>query len=353
MLNRFNTPMARNIRIALVFTALVLTLMFAGYRSSVVGADNGFDLSGALIPVNEILHGGPGRDGIPSIDEPRFIAAADAAFLAPDDPVLGLSIAGETRAYPIRILNWHEIVNDRIDGRAIVVSYCPLCGTGTVFSAEFDGAESRFGVSGLLYNSDLLLYDEQTESLWSQIMGQAISGPLKGHELALLPVNHTTWAAWSKQHPETQVLSTDTGYSRDYDRSPYGDYDIDRARFFPVSHESRRFHPKERVIGLEIEGQYKAYAFEQLPDGEGRITDRFAGQQITLEFNTPARSGTVYAADGRVIPTINSFWFAWYGFHPDTAIYERKPGQQPDNSNPTPSRIRGSGGGDTGYTARP
>ena len=178
---------------------------------------NGFDLSNASLPVSQILSGGPPRDGIPAIDRPRFIAARQAAFLGDDDRVLGVYHKGIARAYPIRILNWHEIVNDQFAGEAVVVSFCPLCGTGTAFST-LHGKAKTFGVSGLLYNSDLLLYDRETESLWSQIAATAISGPLRGEGLTLLPVAHTTWADWRKRYPDTTVLSTDTGYSRDYQR---------------------------------------------------------------------------------------------------------------------------------------
>lgn len=314
--------MAHKLRYPFLILAFLGAMALVYSNESLLGPFNGFDLSDPLIPADEIHHGGPGRDGIPSIDVPVFIDATKARFLSADDAVLGLSYKGETRAYPIRILNWHEIVNDKIAGDALVVSYCPLCGTGTVFSADLNGQTSRFGVSGLLYNSDLLLYDEATESLWSQILGKAITGPLKGRKMSLLPAEYTTWADWRQRHPDTQVLSTDTGYSRNYQTSPYGNYDLEKTRFFPVAYESRRYHPKERVIGVEINGQFKAYAFPDLPPGKGRLEDRFAGQRITLIYNTEARSGSILGESGEVIPTINAFWFAWYGFHPDTDLFK-------------------------------
>ena len=134
---------------------------------------NGFDVGNASIPVDEILPGGPPRDGIPAIDNPVFMDAQKATFLSEDDRVIGIARHGITRAYPIAILNWHEIVNDRIGQESIVVTYCPLCGTGMVFAA---GSALSFGVSGLLYNSDVLMYDRQTDSLWSQLKMEAVSG---------------------------------------------------------------------------------------------------------------------------------------------------------------------------------
>jgi hypothetical protein len=224
-----------------------------------VPADNDFDLRGSLIPADEIHAGGPPRDGIPALTDPTFVPAAQADFLTPDDRILGLNLDGEARAYPIAILNWHEIVNDRIRGRPVAITYCPLCGSGVVFDALLDGRRVDFGVSGLLYNSDVLLYDRQTESLSSQIKKQAVTGPMKGQRLSALPVTDTTWRAWRETHSKTLVLSTDTGHSRDYSRDPYGGYAQESGLYFPVSARSKRYHPKERVLGLEIDGTFKAY----------------------------------------------------------------------------------------------
>ncbi|MFZ0789299.1 MAG: DUF3179 domain-containing protein, partial [Chromatiaceae bacterium] len=171
---------------------------------------NGFDLVGALVPVSAILPGGPERDGIPAIDRPRFLPADEAPEVRTGDRVLGLRLDGQARAYPIAILNWHEIVNDRFGDLPVAVTYCPLCGTGMAFRAEAGGKPLQFGVSGLLYNSDVLLYDRQSESLWSQIDRRAISGPHKGERLEALPLEHTTWGDWQQRHPDTLVLSRDT-----------------------------------------------------------------------------------------------------------------------------------------------
>ena len=183
----------------------------------------GFDTSRHSIPIDDIYDGGPGKDGIPAILKPKFISAekADKMLLKKNDRVLGYVHNGQARAYPIKILNWHEIVNDRVGGASRVVTYCPLCRTGMVFDTEVKGRNLTFGVSGLLYQSDMLLYYHQTESLWSQIKSEAVTGNLTGSRLKLLSSTHTNWASWKSKHPKTQVLSDDTGYRRDYDRDPY------------------------------------------------------------------------------------------------------------------------------------
>ena len=154
----------------------------------------GFDYSKHSIPINEIHSGGPSKDGIPALYNPKFILAKDAAYLKPQDRILGLYLNGEAKAYPIRILNWHELVNDSVGGKDVLVSYCPLCGTGMAFDANIDGRKYLFGVSGKLYNSDVLMYDKETESLWSQIKMEAVTGAMTGKRLTLLPLIHTTWS---------------------------------------------------------------------------------------------------------------------------------------------------------------
>ena len=300
----------------------ILTALPLIVATGVVAADNAFDLRESLIPADEIHAGGPPRDGIPALTDPEFVLAAQADYLAPDDRVLGLKLDGEARAYPIAILNWHEIVNDRIGGRAVAVTYCPLCGTGIAFDALHEGRRLDFGVSGLLYNSDVLLYDRQTESLWSQIKKQAVTGPMKGRRLSALPMTDTTWRAWREAHPKTLVLSTDTGHSRDYSRNPYGGYARERGLYFPVSASSKRYHPKERVLGLEIDGTFKAYPFAELSkQGGGEVRDRVNGRDLLVSFDPINESATAYDAKGYQLPAITGCWFAWYAFHPQTEIF--------------------------------
>ncbi len=284
---------------------------------------NGFDLSGPLVPVDEIHAGGPPRDGIPAIDEPRFVSATGADFLDDSDRILGIEMNGRSKAYPISILNWHEIVNDQIGADHFAITYCPLCGTGVAFSSEVQGKRLIFGVSGLLYNSDVLLYDRHSESLWSQIKSQAISGEFRGQKLQRLPITHTSWGDWKSTHPETLVLSTDTGYSRDYTRNPYAGYEASRALYFQVSNKAPDiYHPKERVLGLEIDGKFKAYPFSEIDRADSAsISDRFAGKEITINWDRKNQRATLSDKSGKQFPAIEGFWFAWFAFHPQTEVY--------------------------------
>lgn len=301
-----------------------LLMIFCGFLAMEIAdaaKKNGFDTTGALVPQRQILKGGPPRDGIPAIDEPQFVNASAAPFVAPDDRVLGLNHNGVVRAYPIKILNYHEIVNDILNGQPAVITYCPLCGSGMAFSSMLGNRSFTFGVSGLLYNSDVLLYDRQTESLWSQLKRQAISGHMQGEMLDALPVTHTTWRDWYQKYPDTQVLSPVTGYMRNYDVDPYPGYSQSGRVYFPVTKESSRYPRKALVMGLEIDGQFKAYPFEEMADGSGRIQDNFQGTAIEITFDRENQTASAYDADGTELPTVLAFWFAWYAFHPDTEVY--------------------------------
>lgn len=305
---------------AFIPSALILLLMHVTCIAWSVER-NGFDLSDALVPITEIHGGGPAKDGIPALDHPAFIAADQADFLTPDERVLAISRHGIAKAYPIAILNWHEVVNDRFGSEPVVVTFCPLCGTGMAFLATVEGRVLDFGVSGLLYNSDVLLYDRQTQSLWSQIMTTAIVGPMKGRRLTMASVAHTTWADWRQRHPKTLVLSPDTGHQRDYSRDPYAGYAQSEQVMFPLRFNNRRFHPKESVIGVELDGRFKAYPFSELERTQTPFTDRIGERSVRVEYDAAHRSGRVFDADGQEIPSLIGFWFAWYAFHPETEVY--------------------------------
>ena len=282
---------------------------------------NGFNLEGALIPVEKILSGGPGKEGIPAIDKPEFVSAEHADFIDDQSIVLGIHYKGVTKAYPINILNWHEIVNDQFHGEPVVITFCPLCGSGMAFLSVINGKAHTFGVSGLLYNSDVLLYDRQTQSLWSQLMTQAISGPHKGKRLAGIPVLHTTWQDWKSKYPDTLILSTTTGFNRDYSDSPYAAYLKSPQTMFPVSSMSRRYHPKEEVLGIEVEGQFKVYPFIELEKSPAEFTDTVKGQLLTVRYDSKHRSAAIFDQQGKHLVSVRTFWFAWYAFHPKTQIY--------------------------------
>lgn len=178
--------------------------------------------SRASVPLEEIRPGGPAVDGIPALSWPKKAQANEAdAFLDPEDKVLGVAIKGEATAYPIRLLNWHEIVNDTVGGVPIAATYCPLRDAGIAFERRLDGEIVEFGVSGLLYRRALVMYDRRSKSLWSQTMGKAIAGPSTGRTLTRFPSILTTWKQWKAKHPHTMAVTFDTGHVRDYWRDPY------------------------------------------------------------------------------------------------------------------------------------
>lgn len=282
----------------------------------------GFKLDNATIPVAEIRAGGPPRDGIPSIDRPRFVPTVQVGFLADDDLVVSFTHQGETRAYPLRILVWHEIVNDRIGDRAINVSYCPLCGSAMVFDRTIDGRLLEFGVSGLLYQSDVLMYDRQTESLWSQLEMAAVSGPQAGRRLHLLPARHLTWSAWKKEYPNGHVLSTDTGHDRDYNRLPYDSYEKSPRLMFPVNSNRTDLPTKAWIAGVVINGVARAYPRDRLPDGQV-VEDTVGGKPLRIRYDRANREVAITDLSGTSVPYTPAYWFAWQAFHPETTVWPK------------------------------
>jgi len=202
-------------RAALVFAAASAVLaaaaigtVFAQQQASSISGQHpmrAFDFSNASVPRAEIRHGGPAVDGIPAIRDPKFVSVEDADYLRDQDIVIGIVRNGDARAYPLRILVWHEIVNDDFGTLPVAVTYCPLCGTAMVFDRRAGGETRTFGVSGLLYNSDVLMYDHESKSLWSQLAMKAVSGPAVEAPLAWLPSDHMTWVAWRHRYPEGKV----------------------------------------------------------------------------------------------------------------------------------------------------
>jgi hypothetical protein len=306
-----------------IATAALALAALAFATAPAAQTKNGFDLRGALVDPAEILSGGPPKDGIPAIDRPRFVKAGEAK-MSPGERILGVERNGEAKAYPVRILNWHEVVNDSVGGTAVAVTYCPLCGSGVTFDRTVLGKERSFGVSGLLYNSDVLLYDRETNSLWSQILGKAVTGPAKGAKLPLVATAHTSWADWVARHPDTLVLSEDTGFTRDYARDPYAGYDANPVILFPVANSSSRFDNKDVVLGIEVDGSRKAYPFRELAKTEGVIGDKLAGRDIRVSYDAQHRTARVLDKDGEELPSVMTYWFAWYAFYPGSAVFYAK-----------------------------
>ena len=199
------------------------------------------DFSLHSVPYSGILSGGPPRDGIPPLDDPKFTTFGDAdGWLDGEEPVIAIEIDGDARAYPLQILIWHEIVNDVVGGVPVSVTFCPLCNSAIVFDRRLNGVVYDFGTSGNLRNSDLIMWDRQTESWWQQFTGQAIVGELTGRTLTFLPASIISWGDFKAANPEGEVLSRDTGFRRTYGLNPYAGYDRANNPPFPVRRRSGR-----------------------------------------------------------------------------------------------------------------
>lgn len=308
-------------------TAMVLLQFFIFAVNTAHAKEiNGFNLDDTLIPATQIFSGGPDKDGIPSINDPKFIKVGDADFMEDDDRVLGITIGRASKSYPIKILNWHEVVNDSIDDVFFSITYCPLCGTGMAFDSNVSDQLFSFGVSGLLYNNDVLLYDRQTGSLWSQLLSKSVSGKHKGHSLKMLPVLHTSWADWKRHYPSSLVLSKNTGYWRAYGRDPYQGYQESEQLYFPVFNKApAKYHPKERVLGLAVGNVYKAYPFIELNKKDTEVfNDEVDGKIFDIHWNKKHQSGYILNDEGVMVAIVQSYWFAWYAFHPETTVFKSR-----------------------------
>ena len=289
------------------------------------------------VPLGEISSGGPGKDGIPAVDAPRFVAVSEVDYLEVREPVVQLELGGEARAYPLQILIWHEIVNDRIGGTPVAVTFCPLCNTTIVFDRRLDGRVLDFGTTGNLRNSDLVMYDRQTESWWQQFGGEAIVGTLTGKELRQLPAAIVAWEEFERGHPDGKVLSRETGFARDYGENPYAGYDsVDTPPIFEAANQNDdRLPPKERVVFLEREGQQVVVPFSALVEkkeidvevgGEELVVTWRPGTRSALDSGTIASSRDVGTAlvrsaeTGELVVHDLPFWFAVAAFAPDAEI---------------------------------
>ena len=278
-----------------------------------------------IVDPAKIRGGGPPKDGIPSIDDPKYVSLEEAdAWIADNELVLALIYKGITRVYPLQILVWHEIVNDWIAGDPILITYCPLCGSGIAYERMLDGEAVEFGTSGKLYNSNLVMYDRKTDTYWSQIDGLAIVGERTGEELPPISIDTVVWRDWKTEHPESEVLSQETGHFRDYGRDPYGSYYEDSFIWFPVEASDNRIHPKTVIFGIEVETPegtvYSAYREDDLIE-LGVIEDVVGSVPVRVERASDGIVTILNLETGEALIKERDFWFAWYAFHPDTLLY--------------------------------
>ena len=334
------------------------------------------DFDSSLVHFDEIFSGGVPRDGIPPIDEPKFTDFAESVqFVAGREPVVALRVNGEARAYPLQILTYHEIVNDVIGGRPVAVTFCPLCNSSVVFDREVFGSVLRFGVSGNLRNSDLIMWDDVTETWWQQLTGEGLVGHLAGVNLDFVPSQLIGFDEFKAAYPNGQVLSRDTGFPRPYGRNPYSGYDSTDGRpFLFQGRLDERLRATERVVAVDIGGESAAYPFTELstqrvvndvvggekivvfwtPEtasalGSSAIADADAvgsgvaygrvvgGRELTFAVKddafTDQETGSTWDVTGRALtgelagaelpPLVhaNHFWFAWAAFRPATRVY--------------------------------
>jgi Protein of unknown function (DUF3179) len=263
------------------------------------------DFSEHSVSLGEFMSGGPPKDGIPAIDRPRFVSTAEAdRFLAAREPLAVLELGDVARAYPLQILVWHEIVNDEIAGRPVAVTYCPLCNSTVAFSRDLDGQTLDFGTTGNLRNSDLVMYDRQTESWWQQITADAVVGELTGIELDVLPSQILSWADFRRLHPDGEVLSRDTGFSRPYGRNPYTGYDQPESTpFFFEGEPNDALPPKERVAAVVTSDRGAVvYPFSRLAE-TAPVNEEIEGRPIVVLFDPSVGSAldSVSIGSGRQV----------------------------------------------------
>jgi len=316
-----------------------------------------------LIPLSQVRDGGPGRDGIPSIDNPKFLSVTEAQDIVPEEArVVGIKIGDKIKAYPHYILDWHESVNDEIGNASVAITYCPLTGSGIGWDRFVNGNKSTFGVSGLLYNNNVILFDRLTNSNWSQILLQCVNGSLIGQKPEVIKVVETNWIIWKSMFPETKVLSTDTGFSRTYDVYPYGDYRTNNDNLiFPLSRDDRRLPRKERVHTIIANDSAKVYRFNSFSGGkvirdvrtekelllvggnETIVSFELDSEMSSLEFEYVFNESEAYFKDnegsewnvfGEAIsgprtgqtlkPTVSfiAYWFSIGAIYPNAEIFE-------------------------------
>lgn len=245
----------------------------------------------ATVRVEEVVWGGVRVDGIPALVNPRMLEAAQATYLTEHEPVFGVSLNGESRAYPLRILDWHEMANDVVGGKPVALAYCTLCGAGILYDVTAAGRVYVFGSSGFLFRSNKLMYDRSTKTLWNQLTGEPVIGKLVGSgiKLRILPLVLTSWGDWTRQHPDTKVLDHNTGYERPYKLgAAYGQYFASPGMMFPVWRRSRALSAKARVFAIQLEGLPKAYPLDRLQKEGGVVNDTLGSRPLVVVLRSPS-----------------------------------------------------------------
>ncbi len=280
------------------------------------------NFDGAKISKRDLKQGCLSKDCIASIENPKFESVSEANWLNDNDRVFVMNFNNIKRAYPQKILNWHEIVNDWYDNIPVAITFCPLCGSAVAFERKVNGVITELGVSGKLHNSDLIMYDRYEGNLWQQITGEGIVGPAarRNETLKQISIFTTTWSEWKTENPNAQVLSRETGFSRDYDRYPYGAYESNDKLLFGINNDNKALQIKTPVIGIKINNSSKAYP-ESAFTNRLYIEDKLGGNKIKLTKDKSGVISVINLDTNEVIIPIRLFWFAWASFNPDTELF--------------------------------
>lgn len=330
------------IRFTRLFAFIASLLLLAG-QATAQQADRWInegwktDFSKTSVDFTEILSGGPPKDGIPPIDNPVFKSVPEIKDLTPKDPVIGLEINGDARAYPLRVLTWHEIVNDVVGEKPVAVTYCPLCNAAIVFDAKVDGKVLTFGTTGKLRNSDLVMYDRATESWWQQFTGTGIVGANLGKELKLIPARLESWASFSKRHPEGKVLVPNNPRFRNYGRNPYLGYDDAARPFLYNGSMPEGISPMARVVLVRRKGEEPLVLAMQKVRNAGEV--KMDGFIFSWEAGRASALNSAYISKGKdvgaitvekldgekrtLVPYDVTFAFVAHAFHPKAKIIKQ------------------------------
>ncbi|MFC1653502.1 DUF3179 domain-containing protein [Patescibacteria group bacterium] len=274
------------------------------------------------IDPNQLLSGGPEKDGIPSLSDPKFIDTEDVSFLEDDSIGILIQVNEEERFYPFNILVWHEIVNDQIENLSVAVTFCPLCGSAIVFDRRVDDRILEFGVSGFLYESNMIMFDRQTESLWQQSTGESIMGDYLNKELSVVPAQRLSYKDVVNNHPNALIMSSKTGHSRNYTISPYGDYDNNDQFLFPTSVKNNKFPAKEIMYVLANQKSSVAFPISNLKEGS---SSTYTVNNSTYKATKNNSEITVTNQKNDTIPGYYEMWFSWATQHQeDGEVWEIK-----------------------------
>jgi hypothetical protein len=263
------------------------------------------------------------KQKIEGIEHPKFVEAKDAVFLNAQERVIGVVVGDVAKAYPLRILRWHEVVNDTTSGQPIAVAYCPLTNNTAVYVRKIGSKSLTLLTSDKLYESTTLMRDTATHSLWLQFNGKAVAGPDKGKQLPALASINTPWWLWKAFHPKTLAMSTDTGFARNYDEDPYREYEGAGATQFPVSHQDQRLARYQLVLGVEVDHHAEAFPLDRLANVKAPVKTQLGGRTITVIFD-PATATAGVADEKRHLPAYTGQWFGWAAFHPNSEIWGKE-----------------------------